>query len=288
MIPNNFKYHRATSIDDAITLMVKYGDDAKILAGGHSLLPAMKLRLNQPEVLIDIGRIQDLRYIKKEGNELIIGAGATHHDLATSELASSHLRMLSEAADLIGDVQVRNMGTIGGSIAHADPSADWPAVLIAAKANIAVKGPNGSRTVSADDFFEGFFTTALEENELVTAIHVPAPPAGSKSSYKKFMQPASRFAIVGCAAVVSLDAGKCKNVSIAINGLADHAFRATNVEDAIRGYEPTEENLDNAVANVGDGEMIMEDHYASEAYRLHLARVFTRRAIVAATTETEM
>jgi len=282
MIPNNFEYHKADSVDDAITLMVKYGEDAKILAGGHSLLPAMKLRLNQPGVLIDIGKIQDLRYIKKDGDQLIIGAGATHHDLATSELARNHLSMLSEAADLIGDVQVRNMGTIGGSIAHADPAADWPGVLIAANATIAIKGQKGSRTVGAEDFFEGFYTTALEENELITAIHIPVPPAGSRSSYKKFMQPASRFAIVGCAAVVSMDAGKCLNVRIGINGLADRAFRASNVEDAIKGKEITEANLDQAVADVGDGEMVMGDHYASEEYREHLARVFIKRALMAA------
>ena len=282
MIPNNFEYHRAESIDDAITLMVKYGDDAKLLAGGHSLLPAMKLRLNQPGVLIDIGRIQELRYIKEGGNGLTIGAGATHHDILSSELAANHLPMLCEAADLIGDIQVRNMGTIGGSVAHADPAADWPGVLIAAKASIEVKGTNGSRIITADDFFEGFYTTALKENEILTAIHIPAPPSGAGSSYKKFMQPASRFAIVGCAAIVKQKDGKCGSISLAINGLSDCPFRASNVEEALTGTALNEANIDEALAGLGNDVMIMEDHYASEEYRLHLAKVYSKRAIMAA------
>ena len=282
MIPNKFDYHRASSVDEAISLMAQHGMDAKLLAGGHSLLPAMKLRLNQPGVLIDIGRLDELRYIKKEGNELVIGAGATHDDIAHSAAARSTFSMLSEAADLIGDVQVRNKGTIGGSLAHADPAADWPAVMLAANAQIELRGPNDARTVAAADFFTGFFMTALEDNEIITAIRIAEPPKGTGSSYQKFMQPASRFAIVGCAAAVTVDGGVCQKVSIGFTGLADGAFRASNVEAALTGKKPTEENIAAAAQLAGEGVMPMSDHFASEEYRLHLARVYAARALTAA------
>lgn len=262
--------------------MARHGMDAKLLAGGHSLLPAMKLRLNQPGVLIDIGRIAALRYIKKEGGSLLIGAGATHDDVANSELARSTYSMLSEAAGLIGDVQVRNKGTVGGSLAHADPAADWPAVMIAADAKIEIKGLNGTRTVAAEDFFTGFFTTALGEDEIITAIRIPEPPKGTNSAYQKFMQPASRFAIVGCAAVATMQEGVCQKVRVAFAGLSDAAFRAANIEAALAGKKPTEEHIAEAVKNAGEGMMVMSDHFASEEYRLHLARVFARRALMAA------
>ncbi|MCB0559385.1 MAG: xanthine dehydrogenase family protein subunit M [Lewinellaceae bacterium] len=282
MIPNSFDYHRATSVDEAIRLMAQHGMDAKLLAGGHSLLPAMKLRLNQPGVLVDIGRLAELRYIKKEGDSLVIGAGATHDDIANSEVARNTLSMLSEAANLIGDVQVRNKGTLGGSLAHADPAADWPAVMIAAHAHIELRGPNGSRTVAADDFFTGFYMTALAEDEIITAIRIPAPPKGTHSSYQKFMQPASRFAIVGCAASVTKDGGVCQKVSVALTGLSDTAFRASNVEAALTGKKLTKENIAAAAQAAGEGVMAMGDHFASEEYRLHLAKVFAKRALMAA------
>ena len=283
MIPNKFDYHRPSSVDEAIRLMGKHGMDAKLLAGGHSLLPAMKLRLNQPGVLIDIGRLGELRYIKKEGNELVIGAGATHNDIANSSQARNTLSMLSEAANLIGDVQVRNKGTLGGSLAHADPAADWPAVMIAAHARIEIRGAKGTRTVAADDFFTGFYMTALEDNEIITAIRIPEPPKGTRSSYQKFMQPASRFAIVGCAAVVTVDGGVCQKVSVAFTGLADGAFRASHVEASLAGKKATGENIAAAAQSAGEGVTPMGDHFASGEYRLHLARVYAKRALKAAT-----
>jgi carbon-monoxide dehydrogenase medium subunit len=281
MIPNKFDYVRAESVEDAITLMVKHGMDGKLLAGGHSLVPAMKLRLNQPGVLIDIRQIGELRYIKKDGNHLVIGAGSTHHDIATSELARDAYAMLPEAADLIGDQQVRNMGTLGGSLAHADPAADWPGVMIAAGAVIELKGPDGERSVPAEDFFTGFYMTDLRENELLTAIRIPLPPAGTRSTYQKFMQPASRFAIVGAAAVVTLKDGKCERVKVGINGLSDAAFAADNIEKALTGKEPTEANIDAAVEGTGADAMVMADHFASEEYRLHLTKVYAKRALMA-------
>lgn len=282
MIPTNFQYHRASSIDDAISLMAEHGMEAKILAGGHSLLPAMKLRLNQPGVLIDIGRIAELKGIGRSNGNLVIGAGTTHEELADSELVKQTLSMISEAAGLIGDVQVRNVGTIGGSLAHADPAADWPAVLIAARATVEVKGPNGARSIAADDFFTDFFATALEENELITAIRIPTPSSGTNSSYQKFMQPASRFAIVGCAATITRKGAVCEAVSLAFTGVSDCAFRDKDVEAALIGKAPTEENISAAAAKAAEGAFILSDHFASKKYRLHLAKVFAKRALTAA------
>ena len=203
MIPSEFEYLRAGSVKEAIDLLSEKGPDVKILAGGHSLLPAMKLRLNSPSVLIDIGGLPDLSYIKEDDGYLAIGAGTTHAAIAESELIMEHIPMISETAASIGDVQVRNKGTIGGSIAHADPAADWPAALLAGDAEISITGSNGSRTVPAANFFHGLFSTDLAENELITEIRLPIPAANTRSTYLKFVQPASRFAIVGCAATVS-------------------------------------------------------------------------------------
>ena len=282
MIPAKFAYERAGSVDEALTLLAQHGDEAKILAGGHSLIPAMKLRLNQPGVLIDIGRIEELRYIKDAGDHIAIGAGATHDDLAESDAFGPALAMWNEAAALIGDPQVRNKGTLGGSIAHADPAADWPAVVLASDATIVVKGPNGERHIDAIDFFVGFYMTALQENELILEIRVPKPPSGSKSTYQKFMQPASRFAIVGCAAVITHTDGNCSRARIGIAGAADGPFRDQGVENALTGKHLDEATIEAAATHAGNGQDIMSDHFASENYRTHLAKVYTKRAISAA------
>jgi carbon-monoxide dehydrogenase medium subunit len=283
MIPANFQYTRAGSVDEAIGMLKQHGDEAKLLAGGHSLLPAMKLRLNQPGVLIDIGRIPELRYIRREGDHVSIGAGATHDDVATSDAFGGGLEMFTQAAELIGDKQVRNKGTIGGSLAHADPAADWPAVVIASNATLVVKGPNGERQISAADFFTGFYETALAEDEILTEIRVPVPAAGTKSAYAKFMQPASRFAIVGCAAMITSSGGTCSNASIALTGVADAAYKASNIEEALKGKSLDSDTIKSATADaVVDGAMVMEDHFASEEYRTHLASVYASRAIRAA------
>lgn len=281
MIPANFEYLRAHSVDEAISLLTEHGMDAKILAGGHSLLPAMKLRLNQPGVLIDIGRIESLKGIRQADGHLIIGAGVTHHELATSKSIPKSLSMIPEAADMIGDVQVRNMGTLGGSLAHADPAADWPAVMIAAHAVIDLQGPDGKRSIAADDFFTDFYMTALEEHELITAIRIPIPPAGTSSAYRKFMQPASRFAIVGCAVMVTKSSGGCEKVSVALTGVSEAAFRDKGVEKALTGKAPTEANISAAADKAAGGASILSDHFASEEYRAHLAKVYTKRALMA-------
>ena len=281
MIPNTFNYQKAQSVDEAISLL-NNSEDGKLLAGGHSLIPAMKLRLNQPATLIDIAKIPELSFIRKEGDEIVIGAGTTHHAIATSSLLKEHISMIAEGADLIGDVQVRNMGTIGGSIAHADPAADWPGLLIGSRANVVLKGPDGERILNSNDFFTGFFETALAENEIITEIRIPIPPTGTKTSYQKFMQPASRYAIVGCAVMITHENGICKNVSLAFTGVGESAFRDNNVEIALTGKACTAENIEAAANQAAQGVDIMSDHFASENYRKHLAKVFAKRALTAA------
>ena len=281
MIPANFEYHRAASIAEAVQLLQQYGDDAKILAGGHSLLPAMKLRLNDPAHIIDISRLADLKYIKEDEGSIVIGAGTTHHEIAVSEMIQNKIPMLSQAANLIGDVQVRNRGTLAGSLAHADPAADWPAAMLAAESEIVVQGPGGSRSIAASDFFKGLFMTALQETEIITEIKVPIPSSDTKSTYVKFMQPASRFAIVGCAAMVTKSNGVCDDVKVAFTGVSTSAFRDVGVENALKGNTPDEGNVTVAADKAADGAEVMSDHFASEPYRRHLAKVYAKRALTA-------
>lgn len=280
MIPASCAYKRAASVEEALALLAEHGGEAKILAGGHSLLPAMKLRLNQPGILIDIARIASLRYIREEGGQIAIGAATTHNDIAISDLLARNVPVFPHAADLIGDVQVRNRGTLGGSIAHADPAADWPAVLLATDAVIVVKGSSGERHIPAVEFFTGFYSTALEEGELITEVRVPLPPAGTRSAYHKFMQPASRFAIVGCAVSVTVSGGICSQVRVALTGVAEAAFRDPAVEIALEGKAPSAEGIAAAAQHAAQGVTVLADHYASEKYRGHLARVFVKRALL--------
>ena len=279
MIPASCAYHRAASVEEAIALLAEHGGEAKILAGGHSLVPAMKLRLNQPAVLIDIARIGSLRYIRQEGGHISIGAATTHNDIACSGLLAEHLPIFPQAADLIGDVQVRNRGTIGGSIAHADPAADWPAVLLATDAVVVVKSTDGIRNIPAADFFTGFYSTALVEGELITEVQIPLPPAGTRATYQKFMQPASRFAIVGCAVALTSNGGNCSHVRVAFTGVGDTAFRDYDVEQALQGKVLSADSVSAAVQLAAKDAVILGDHFATETDRGHLARVFLKRAL---------
>ena len=280
MIPTAFDYQRANSVEEALSMLA---DDTKIIAGGHSLLPAMKLRLSTPAKVIDISRIEALQNIQNDGSDLVIGAGCTHAQIAESDLVKETLSMIAEVAGMIGDVQVRNFGTIGGSIAHADPSADWPGALLAADATIVCQGTNGSRSIAANDFFTGFYETALAENEIITAIRIPSNPPGTgklRSCYKKFVQPASRFAIVGCAVVMRMDRGStCTHARVAFNGVSDGPYRATAVEQALTSQSVTGDSIAAAADQATLGKMVNEDLFASEEYRTHLAKVFARRAI---------
>lgn len=266
MIPVAFDYQRATTVEEALKAL---SGDSKILAGGHSLLPAMKLRLNQPAKLVDITKIDALKGIKEEDGEIVIGAATTHADIANNDIIKKHLPFFAEGASIIGDIQVRNHGTIGGSLAHADPAADWSALVLAADAAIEVQSSSAKRRIKATDFFTGLFSTTLSEDEIIIAVRIPIPVAGTKTSYQKFVQPASRFAIVGCAVMRKPD-GK---TNIAFTGVSDTPFRdgaaeaASSIDDAVNA----------AIANVS----IMSDHYASEEYRKHLAKVYLRKALQA-------
>ncbi|MBS1978601.1 MAG: xanthine dehydrogenase family protein subunit M [Bacteroidetes bacterium] len=273
MIPSSFTYQKVKSVEEAIAALKE--SDSKILAGGHSLIPTMKLRLNSPAKLIDIGGISALKGIKESGSEIVIGAATTHAEIASSKVIQGKLNLFAQTASAIGDIQVRNRGTIGGSLAHADPAADWPAAVLAADATIAVQGAKGSRKIKASEFFQGLFTTALQEGEVITAVHVPV--FSGKSVYMKFPQPASRYAIVGCAVVKHSD-GK---ISIAYTGVSSNAFRDGAAEKAISGKKIDAGSAEVASKAAAEGMHIMSDHYASEKYRKHLAKVYLKRALLA-------
>ena len=282
MIPASFEYKRANTIDEALSLLAQ-NEDAKILAGGHSLIPAMKLRLTQPPLLVDISRIKDLSYIREADGEIRIGAATTHYQIESSELLKSLCPLLPACASHIGDVQVRNKGTIGGSLAHADPAGDWPAAVLALNAQLVVASRNGERTIPADEFFVDLLTTALEPGEILREIRVAKAVGRAAHAYTKMPHPASGFAVVGVAANLSLNAGgSCDRASIGITGVSSKAYRATAVESALRGATLDEGAIANAAAHAADGIDVNGDVFASADYRRHLAVVYTRRAIAAA------
>lgn len=276
MITNQFEYKKATSIDEAFGMM---GEDAQILSGGHSLIPAIKLGLNMPATLIDVSKIDALQGIKDENDQIIIGAATTHAEIAANKLLADAIPMMVQAASAIGDIQVRNAGTIGGSMAHADPAADWPAVLLASDAKVQLQSKAAKREVPIEEFFTGFYETALQEGELITAIHLPKNAANQKSVYVKFKQPASRFAIVGCAAALELSANTIQSAAIGITGTAEYAYRASLVEQSLIGKTLNMETIEACVNQVTEGKEVMSDHYASEKYRKHLTQVYVKRAL---------
>ena len=285
MFPASFGYHAARSVEEALELLTKHGEDAKLLAGGHSLIPAMKLRLAAPLYLIDLGRVPELRGVRLDGNTLAIGALTVHAEIASSDLIRERLPGLAEAASLIGDVQVRNRGTIGGSVAHNDPGADFPVVLTALNASFVLQSPSGSRTVAADDFFIDFFTTALAANEIVTEIRVPLPSSGAGTAYAKLGHPASGYVVVSGGVLISREAsGKCASARVAIGGLGGKPWRAAATEAALRGGQTlTPEVIATAAAKAADGSDPADDSYASAEYKRHMASVLARRAIEQAT-----
>ena len=283
MIPAQFDYVTPATLNEALSLLAEHQDDAKILAGGHSLIPAMKLRLAMPQMLIDIGRIKDLAYINEADSQIRIGAMTTHYQIESSARLKEICPVLPAAAAQIGDVQVRNKGTLGGSLAHADPAADWPAVMIALKAEIVVVSGSGERVISADDFFVDLLTTALEAGEILREVRIPAPSGTYGQAYLKAAQPASGFAVVGVAAHITRDAnGSCESASIGVTGVASKAYRASAVEDALLGTSLDEQTIADAAAHAADGIELNGDLYASADYRRHLVQVYARRAIAAA------
>ncbi len=282
MIPGSFEYFAPTALDEALSLLQEHGDDAKVLAGGHSLIPTMKLRLAEPAVIIDIGGIGSLKGISESGGNLVIGALTTHHELEHSDLVQQKVPLLAQTAAEIGDVQVRNKGTIGGSLAHADPAADWPATILALDADLQITGPNGERTVKATDFFQGLYETDLGDDEILTAIHVSIPGANTKGTYLKLHQVASGFALTGVAVVLTKSGDTCQSVAVGITGVSDAPYRASGVESGLTGSALNAENIADAAERAVDGITALEDIHASEAYRQNLAKVYTRRAIEAA------
>lgn len=283
MIPSTFDYHSPTSLSEALALLEQHGDEAKVLAGGQSLLPALKLRLSSVGHLVDLGRIHDLSYIKEDKGSLCVGARATHYDVESSALLKQKCPLLAECAANIGDVQVRNRGTIGGSLAHADPAADYPAAILALDAEIQVVSTTGSRVLKAEDFFVDMLTTALEPGEIVTEVRVAPLAAKTGGVYLKVPQPASGFAVVGVAAIVTLDAkGNCATVRVGVTGAAAKGVRAKATEAALMGKTPDAATIAQAATKAADGVDTLGDIFASAEYRAHLVQVYVKRALAKA------
>ncbi|HKF51107.1 MAG TPA: xanthine dehydrogenase family protein subunit M, partial [Candidatus Acidoferrales bacterium] len=283
MIPAPFEYQAPKSLDEALRLLGRHGDEAKILAGGHSLLPMMKLRLAAPRYVIDIGHLRGLDYIREDGDHILIGTLATHAQIAASELLREKCPLLPETAAQIGDMQVRNRGTVGGSLAHADPAADYPAAILALDAELVVQSGSGKRTILAGAFFVDLMQTQVAPGEILTEIRVPVQRSGEGSAYCKFHQPASGFATVGAAArVVTSKDGKIEDIALGMTGVASKAYRATAVEKALRGKKADGELITAACAKAAQGVDPLSDIFASSEYRRAMASVFAQRAISAA------
>jgi len=270
VIPAPFTYYRAASVEEALALVAEHGDEAKWLAGGHSLLPLMKLRLAQPEVLIDLAPLRELSYIRDAPGHVAIGALTRHHDLEHSALLAQAVPLLAHAAGQVGDQQIRHRGTLGGSLAHGDPASDLPAVILALDATLVVRGPSGEREIAAAEFFQGLFETALDPDELLTEIRVPKP-AGAGWSFQKFTKRAIDWAIVGVAV---------QGTSVALVNMASTPVRASAVERALASGAPPRD----AAAHAADGTSPVEDINATPDYREHLARILAGRALEEAAT----
>jgi carbon-monoxide dehydrogenase medium subunit len=284
MIAQNFEYSAPVNLGEALKLL---GDgEAKALAGGMSLIPLMKLRLATPDQLVDISRIADLNYIRQQGDIIRIGATTTHYQVQSSALLRASCPLLAETADHIGDIQVRNRGTIGGSVAHADPAADYPAALLALEARVVLVSAKSEREIPIADFFVDTFTTALEPGELVREVIVPVEDPSAGTSYQKVVQPASGFAIVGIAARLRQSGGMVTFARVGVTGLAGKPYRAVNVEQALEGTPGSPADIQKAAALVADGIDANSDLHASQSYRKHLAKVYTMRALAVASSRT--
>ena len=283
MYASEFDYFRAGTVAEASDLLRKH-PGAKLLAGGHSLIPLLKLRLASPPALIDIGRIAELRGVTIKDGTIRIGALTTHAELAASAMLREHCPALAEAAKLIGDPAVRNRGTIGGNVAHADPASDLPTVLTALGARFTSTGPDGTTMVDASDFFLGMMTTALGEHDLLAAIEVPAKRTGQGMAYVKFSHPASRYAVIGVAAALTVSGGTCTSAAIAIGGLVPRPMRASAVEQVLTGQTLSAETIAKAAGQVSQdlGDDVLGDLYASAEYRTAVAPVWVKRALTAA------
>ena len=283
MYAANFDYYRASSVAEAIQLLQEH-KGAKLLAGGQSLIPRLKLRATGPTAVVDIGRISELKGIKGSNGAVRIGALTTYAELASSNVLGNAAPIIAEVVAMSGDPAIRNRGTIGGNVSNADPASDMPTVLTALRASFSATGPDGERTIEANEFFQGAMTTALGEDEVLTAVDVPAARPGQVMSYSKCFHPASRYAVVGAAAVVTLSDGVCSAASLAVGGLVPRPAKAASVESALVGKSPTGDVVNEAAGAVADdlGDDIIGDVYASAEYRQAMARVYLGRALSAA------
>lgn len=282
MFPNKFEYFSPASLEEALSLLSTYPDEAKLLAGGQSLLSLMKLRLANPKYLVDLGRIGGLNYVREEGDRIAIGALTTYAELKGSQMLRNQCALLPQTASVVGDVQVRSRGTLGGSLAHADPHGDMPAAILALEAELKAVGPSGARWIKADDFFITLFTTALAPDEVLTEIRVPALD-GERSAYLKAARRPSDFAMVGVALRLKIGQDQtCEKIAIGVTGVTDRPYRAVGVEKALKGEKLNAKIIEEAGAQVTEGIDVMEDVNASKAFRSHLARLYTARAIQSA------
>jgi carbon-monoxide dehydrogenase medium subunit len=278
MIPSPFDYRAPATVDEAVAILAKHGESAKVLSGGHSLIPALKLRLAAPEVVVDLRRIRELASIEAAGDRIRIGALVTHREVAEAPLVRARAPLLAEAARAIGDVQVRNLGTLVGSICHADPAADYPAALLALDAEVVVRGPRGERSMRAAEFLQGLFTTRLGPGEIACSVVIPrARPASA--AYLKARQSASGFAIAGVAVQLRVEGGRAVEAAIGVTGAAEKAFRATAAEDILRGGGLDDGRLEEAATGLAGGLDLLSDIHASAEYRRHLVDVLALRAL---------
>jgi carbon-monoxide dehydrogenase medium subunit len=277
VIPLSFDYEVAESVDHAVELLGQHGEDAKLLAGGHSLLPIMKLRLAAPSVLVDLGRIEELKYVRDEGDYIAIGAMTRHTDVEYDQLLQEQCGLLAYTASLVGDPQVRHRGTIGGSISHGDAASDLPSALLALEGQFVIRGSNGERTVAARDFFKDYLETDLAPDEVLTEIRVPKLGSNAGWSYKKFNRRAQDWAVVGAAAVVERSNGTISSARIALTNMGSTPVRATAAEGALSGADAS--SVAEATSNADEGTSPASDIAASSEYRRHLARVLSRRAV---------
>jgi carbon-monoxide dehydrogenase medium subunit len=282
MIPASFDYLTPTTLGEAVEALVAHGEDARVIAGGHSLLPMMKLRLARPGVLVDLSKIPDLSGIQQENGQITIGALTTHYEIESSDLLKDKCPLLPQTARVIGDTQVRNRGTIGGSLAHADPAADIPASILALGGELRVRGLDGDRWIQAEDFFLGLMTTALKPDEILTEIRIPVLSDRVGTSYQKAAQKASGFAIVGVAVHLGMEGELCAEIGVGVTGLGSKPYRARGVEEGLRGRRLDPSVIEAASSQVAQDVDPLDDLHASAEFRAHLARLYTARAIAEA------
>jgi aerobic carbon-monoxide dehydrogenase medium subunit len=281
VIPAAFDYVRPTTVEEAVNALRDGGDDAKILAGGQSLLPVLRLRMADPSLIIDLGGIPELRGVREDGDQIVVGAMTSHHDVTRDDLLAQHVALIQEATKTVADPQVRHRGTLGGALAHADPAGDLAAPALALGADLVLVGPNGTRTVNADDFFEDYFTTAIGEGELLTEIRFPKF-TGWGARYEKFNRVAQAWSIVAVAATIKVEGGTISEARIGLTNMAGTPVRARSVESALVGQSASEENVRRAAQSAAEGTSPTADADAGTDYREHLAKVLTGRAVLAA------